>query len=92
MLSDQLRISATFTRYFLEGEIDARTAARELAAIPGFTLDGHYYWLGPMEGLEEKFADLRAELAAIETVEEGNRREEIDVLSCHLAHEDSVEG
>jgi hypothetical protein len=34
-----------FTRFFLLDEIDANTAARELAVIPSLNLDGHYYWL-----------------------------------------------
>jgi hypothetical protein len=34
-----------FTRFFLLDEIDANTAARELAVLPALNLDGYYYWL-----------------------------------------------
>ena len=57
--------SVIFTRYFLLDEIDARTAAQELAALPGFTLDGHYYWLQDdweSGKVEKKLAALRDEL------------------------------
>ena len=65
MLSNEDRTAIIFTRYFLEDDLDARMAAKELAAIPGFTLDGHYHWLGPIGGLEQKFNDLRAALEAL---------------------------
>ena len=42
-ISDQQ--NRIFTRFFLLDEIDANTAARELAVLPSFNLDGYYYWL-----------------------------------------------
>ncbi len=58
---DDIR-SIVFTRYFLLGEIDAASAARELAAIPGLNLDGHYYWPGDVADFQHKMSALQDEL------------------------------
>jgi len=53
------------TRYMLLDEIDASTAARDLAALPSLNLDGQYYWpvdLFESGKVEAKIAALWGEL------------------------------
>ncbi len=64
-IAEQGRI---LTRFVLLDEIDAATAARELAALPSLSLDGHYYWpvdLVESGKVEAKFAALWTELETL---------------------------
>jgi hypothetical protein len=64
-LDEQGRI---FTRFFLLGEIDATTAARELAVLPSINLGGYSYWLAEdweSGKVQIKLAALAGELAKL---------------------------
>ncbi len=57
-----------FTRFFLLDEIDANTAARELAVLPALNLDSYYYWLAEdweSSKVQTKLTALADELARL---------------------------
>ena len=64
MTPDDIK-SIVFTRYFLLGEIDASTAARELAVLPGLDLNGHYYYPGDAADFQRKLSALQVELEKV---------------------------